>query len=327
MSSAKKRRKKKSNPVDTVIKVLIVACAVTALALVGLLVAEVISPDNNDVTENTTVFAGDTDETSGEGYDNSNADEGGQNSEVTTQPSTQETAATTEVTTEETTEATTDETTKADFKPSQGTELLFVEEEDRITIDIDPDSEYWSLVVVNISRQMPSDYVPKLDYVAGTSYQMDYRVAPYYTAMYNAALKDGIKLTPVSGYRSYERQKNNYARRIDICMDEFNLSREDARKKAATIVLPAGTSEHNLGLAMDICSLYTSFSNTKEYDWLVEHAHEYGFINRYTEDKQHITGIIYEPWHWRYVGVEYAEQIKNSGLCLEEWLDRQGIAY
>ena len=110
-------------------------------------------------------------------------------------------------------------------------------------------------------------------------------------------------------------------------MSQYNLSRADAAKKAATVILPPGTSEHHLGLAMDICNTNSSFSSQKEYKWLMEHAHEYGFILRYTADKQSITGIIPEPWHWRYVGVEHAKKIKDSGLCLEEYLTQNGIAY
>ena len=70
---------------------------------------------------------------------------------------------------------------------------------------------------------------------------------------------------------------------------------------------------------MDICNTLNSFANTKEYKWLSEHAHEYGFILRYTAEKQPVTGIVPEPWHWRYVGAEYAKEIRDSGLCLEEW--------
>ena len=78
---------------------------------------------------------------------------------------------------------------------------------------------------------------------------------------------------------------------------------------------------------MDICNTYDSFATQKEYAWLVENAHKYGFILRYEAEKKPITGIVPEPWHWRYVGVEYAEKIKNSGLCLEEYLDSVGIDY
>ncbi len=185
---------------------------------------------------------------------------------------------------------------------------------------VDPTGDDWNLVVVNTKREIPADYVPKLAEVASSGVYMDYRVAPYYNEMYAAAKKDGIILTPYSGYRSYQRQQRNYNNLTQQYMTQYGLSKEDAAAKAATVILPPGTSEHNLGLAMDICNTNSTFKNQKEYKWLTEHAHEYGFILRYTAEKQSITEIIPEPWHWRFVGVEYAEKIKNSGLCLEEYL-------
>lgn len=199
------------------------------------------------------------------------------------------------------------------------------EETGRIVVN--PEQEQWNLAVVNMGREMPRDYKPVLDEILSTGYYMDERVAPFYEKMYNAAKKDGIILTPYSGYRSYERQERNYKNLTEQYMSQYNLSRKEAAKKAATVILPPGTSEHNLGLAMDICNTKNSFADTKEYKWLTENAHKYGFILRYTSDKMDITGIVDEPWHWRYVGVEYAEDIKNSGLCLEEYLDKKGIAY
>lgn len=196
---------------------------------------------------------------------------------------------------------------------------------DRILVD--PETDLWYLVVVNTEREIPADYVPKLAEIGSSGKYMDARVAPYYNEMYAAAKKDGITLTPYSGYRSYARQQRNYNNLTDTYMSQYNLSREEAAKKAATVILPPGTSEHNLGLAMDICNTNSSFDTQKEYKWLTEHAHEYGFILRYTAEKQPITGIIPEPWHWRYVGVEHAAKIKDSGLCLEEYLEREGIAY
>ena len=196
---------------------------------------------------------------------------------------------------------------------------------DRIVVN--PDTDLWFLVVVNYDREMPADYVPKLAEIASSGKYLDYRVAPYYNEMYAAAKKDGIILTPYSAYRSYARQQRNYNNLTQTYMSRYNLSREDAAKKAATVILPPGTSEHNLGIAVDICNTNSSFSTQKEYKWLTEHAHEYGFILRYTAEKQSITGIIPEPWHWRYVGVGLAEEIKNSGLCLEEYLEQAGIAY
>lgn len=196
---------------------------------------------------------------------------------------------------------------------------------DRILVN--PYTDLWYLIVVDSDREIPADYVPELVEVASSGKYMDARVAPYYNDMYAAAKKDGITLTPYSGYRSYARQLRNYNNLTDKYMSEYNLSKEDAAKKAATVILPPGTSEHNLGLAMDICNTNSTFSSQKEYKWLMEHAHKYGFILRYTADKQDITGIIPEPWHWRYVGVEHATKIKDSGLCLEEYLNQAGIAY
>ena len=185
---------------------------------------------------------------------------------------------------------------------------------------IDPESDLWYLNIVNKDIQMPADYVPKLVEVASSGKYLDYRVAPHYNEMYAAAKKDGITLTPFSGYRSYARQQRNYNNLTESYMSKYNLSREEAAAKAATVILPPGTSEHNLGLAMDVCNTNSTFANQKEYKWLMEHAHEYGFILRYTAEKQSITGIIPEPWHWRYVGVASATEMKEKNLCLEEYL-------
>ena len=86
------------------------------------------------------------------------------------------------------------------------------------------------------------------------------------------------------------------------------------------VIKPPGCSEHNLGVAMDIIATADNFYTTEEYAWLMENAADYGFILRYPQDKQYITRVEYEPWHWRYVGVEHAHAIKASGLCLEEYL-------
>ncbi len=180
----------------------------------------------------------------------------------------------------------------------------------------------WTLILVNRNYILPEDYVPDLDYaVTGDtdSKNLDARVAPHYNEMYLAAKKDGITLTTISGYRSWDLQKSNFERKINKYLD-MGYSKVDATKEAATIILPPGTSEHNAGLAMDICSLEQSFENTEEFEWLMENAENYGFILRYPKDKQDITEIIYEPWHWRYVGVENAKKINASGLCLEEYL-------
>ncbi len=308
MSSAAKRKNKKTDPIDIIIKLLIFACSVVGVVLLGMLAVEFFSGGEEEIDNgdrSTTVLS----------VEQTTTEPQITEPQVTEEPETTEP----ETTEPETTEP---ETTESETTESQPT---LVDENDRIIIN--PEQELWNLVVVNGTRAMPEGYVPQLATVAGSDVKMDFRVAPYYTAMYDAAKKDGITLTPYSGYRSYDRQKRNYNNLTEKYMSQYNLSREDAAVKAATVILPPGTSEHNLGLAMDICNTYDSFANQKEYAWLVEHAHEYGFILRYEAEKQPITGIVPEPWHWRYVGVEYAEEIKNSGLCLEEWLTSKGIAY
>lgn len=180
----------------------------------------------------------------------------------------------------------------------------------------------WKMLLVNRDYILPDDYEVELAPCITDdpdSLKLDYRVAPHYNEMYLAALEDGIELTPVSGYRSVERQTNNFENKIQKYIDE-GYGKTEATQMAATIILPPGTSEHNAGLAMDICSLYESFEDSDEFKWLSENAADYGFILRYPEDKQHITKIIYEPWHWRYVGVEAAKEMKASGECFEEYL-------
>ncbi len=180
----------------------------------------------------------------------------------------------------------------------------------------------WKMLLVNRDYILPDDYEVELAPCITddpNSLKLDYRVAPHYNEMYLAALEDGIELTPVSGYRSVERQTRNFENKIQKYVNE-GYGKTEATQMAATIILPPGTSEHNAGLAMDICSLYQNFEETDEFNWLCENAADYGFILRYPEDKQDITKIIYEPWHWRYVGIEAAQAMKASGQCLEEYL-------
>lgn len=179
-----------------------------------------------------------------------------------------------------------------------------------------------ALILVNRDYILPENYKPQLVRSVTNdpnSKLLDAGVAPHYNEMYNAAAKDGIYLTTVSGYRSYSLQKTNFENKIQKYINQ-GYSKVKATQKAATIILPPGTSEHNAGLAMDIISLEQSFENSKEFRWLSENAADYGFILRYPKDKEAVTEIIYEPWHWRYVGVENAKKIKASGLCLEEYL-------
>ncbi len=181
------------------------------------------------------------------------------------------------------------------------------------------DEEKWYLTLVNSSYRIPDDYEPDLVYVCGSGERLDRNVAEHYEEMYNAALKDGVNLTPCTGYRSYEVQERNYNNKVSF-YESQGYSNKDAKVKAATIIMPPGSSEHNLGYAMDIVCVDEWFEDTQEFKWLTENAADYGFIMRYPKDKQDITKVIYEPWHWRYVGVELAKDLKNSGLVLEEYM-------
>lgn len=181
------------------------------------------------------------------------------------------------------------------------------------------DEEKWYLTLVNSSYRIPNSYEPDLVYVCGSGERLDRKVAEHYEKMYNAAKAEGINLTPCSGYRSYELQERNYNNKISF-FESQGYSYEEAKVKAATIIMPPGSSEHNLGYAMDIVCVDEWFEDTAEFKWLTENAADYGFIMRYPKDKQDITKVIYEPWHWRYVGVELAKELKASGLVLEEYM-------
>jgi len=140
--------------------------------------------------------------------------------------------------------------------------------------------------------------------------------------MQAAAAKDGVDVRMQSGYRSVSYQKKLYDNKTQYYRNK-GLSEAAAREKAATIVNPPGCSEHNCGLAADLNSpehtaLDTGFADTAAFRWLCENAEQYGFILRYPKEAESVTGITYEPWHWRYVGAENAALLNQSGLCLED---------
>ncbi len=181
------------------------------------------------------------------------------------------------------------------------------------------DENNWQLTLVNSSYRIPDTYSPDLVKVCGTGESLDRKIALEYEKMFEAAAKEGVYLTPCSGYRSYATQERNYKNKISY-FESQGYSTEEAKVKAATIIMPPGSSEHNLGYAMDIVCVEEWFEGTKEFRWLTENAADFGFIMRYPKEKQHITNVIYEPWHWRYVGVEAAKEMKEKNLTLEEYL-------
>lgn len=204
-------------------------------------------------------------------------------------------------------------------EPQAVPETKAAEEKPATVIPI-TDAEKWNLAIINTKYPLPDSYAPTLsNAISGSNIQLDSRVSEHYAEMYAAAKLSGCVLTPYSGYHTYALQENTFNRKVNFYVNK-GMSAEEANQKASAQVLPAGCSEHNAGLAMDIVSASSDFINTKEYKWLCENAHNYGFILRYPEDKTAITGMNFEPWHWRYVGTQAAKEMKEKNQCLEEYL-------
>lgn len=181
--------------------------------------------------------------------------------------------------------------------------------------------ENWSLTLINKNYTLEKTYSPTLaPVIDGSSVTADSRVAEAYQKMYNDALGQGCILTPYAGYCSYQRQQTNFENKVQAFVLQ-GMTREEAELNAEKRVEQGGCSENNAGLAVDVISASAGFASTNEFKWLKENAHNYGFVLRYPDDKTEITGMIYQPWHWRYVGVEAAQQMKAAGQCLEEYLE------
>lgn len=180
--------------------------------------------------------------------------------------------------------------------------------------------EDWTKVLISKKYPLGKTYTPALSpVIEGSSVTADARVSEAYQSMYNDALKKGLVLTPYSAYCSYQRQQTNYDNKVQAFVLQ-GMTEDEAKTNTEKRIEPAGCSENGAGLSVDIVSASAGFASTNEFKWLVDNAHRYGFILRYPEDKTEITGIIYQPWHWRYVGVEAATEMKSENLCLEEYL-------
>lgn len=193
------------------------------------------------------------------------------------------------------------------------------------------ESNSWALILVNRENFLPEGYDSGIQLATITdNYRVDARIADNVKRMIADARNEGITLSIVSAYRSVERQTELYADKVEEFINA-GKDTEAAKEVAATIVARPGTSEHHTGLALDIVTpsgmaLEESFENTPAFRWLDKNAHRYGFVLRYPKDKQDITGIIYEPWHYRFVGEEHATQMKERGLVLEEYIEALRLA-
>ena len=177
----------------------------------------------------------------------------------------------------------------------------------------------WNLILVNRENYIPADYEVQLTELSNGK-KVDSRIYPELQEMFNAARAQGYGLFVREGYRTQEEQQQLMNEKIEAYENE-GKSKSEAKKLAEQWVAIPGTSEHQLGIAVDINADTTKSSSDDVYSWLAENAHKYGFIKRYPSDKTDITGVINEPWHYRYVGKEAALEIYSQGMCLEEYID------
>ena len=181
------------------------------------------------------------------------------------------------------------------------------------------------MILVNRAHPITEDYpveTKECGSATAINKTLQTEAADAFLSMQAAAAKDGVDVRMQSGYRSVSYQKKLYDNKTQYYRSK-GLSEAAAREKAAAIVNPPGCSEHNCGLAADLNSpehttLDTGFADTAAFRWLCENAEQYGFILRYPKEAESVTGITYEPWHWRYVGAENAALLNQSGLCLED---------
>ena len=184
----------------------------------------------------------------------------------------------------------------------------------------------WNLILVNGDHPLPEGFqIPELTQLRN-GHAIDKRAYPALQRMMDDCRAEGLEPTICSSYRSWEKQEELFQRKVQSCLPQAG-SLEEAEEQAAVWVARPGTSEHQAGLAVDIVDksyqlLDEGQEKTAVQRWLMEHCAEYGFILRYPTEKSALTGVGYEPWHYRYVGEEAAKDIMSGGLCLEEYLER-----
>lgn len=182
----------------------------------------------------------------------------------------------------------------------------------KITVD----RNNWKTVLINNEHYLDKEYKPKCVKLANGA-KVSKRIYHHLQSMFNDARKQGISITVGSGYRSWEEQNALWKKEMNR-LDEKGVSLRDAIKRGELVVQRPGMSEHQTGLAVDINSMQSNASIL--YKWLKDNSYKYGFILRFPREKKKITGIIYEPWHFRYVGKEAATIMKRENLCLEEYV-------
>lgn len=195
--------------------------------------------------------------------------------------------------------------------------VLYVEiglDYDFYTNIVATDTSKNELMIVNKYNFLDADYVPVLQTLNSPygSGQLESSAYNAFINMCDDARIDNINLWSVSAYRSYSTQNSIYNSYV----------KRNGQEKADTFSARAGHSEHQTGLAVDIntASSSANFQDTEEYQWLINNSYKYGFILRYPDKKNHITGYKYEPWHYRYVGIDAATKIYIEDITFEEYI-------
>ncbi len=194
------------------------------------------------------------------------------------------------------------------------------------------EKQQWYLRLVNSDHPMTEADVPEVatETVDANGYQVDVRIMQDLEEMFADARAAGRNPMICSAFRAWDMQVSLYENKIERVMQEDGLSQEEAAVKAATEVAKPGTSEHQVGLALDIVSsdyqeLDEAQMETEDQKWLMENSWKYGFILRYPMDKSEITGVIFEPWHYRYVGKKAAKEIMEQNITLEEYVSAGSV--
>lgn len=189
--------------------------------------------------------------------------------------------------------------------------------------------DMWCLILTNAEYPVPEDYEVELESIPGTEQSVDKRIYEPLMTMIGDMKDQGLSPIVCSGYRTLDKQEKLFNRKVLSFVKAGHTKEESYNLARQTISIP-GSGEHCLGLAVDFYTrryhkLERAFEDTPESKWLVEHAQDYGFVMRYGENKTDITGIQYEPWHYRYVGVEAANYMKDNELSLEEFYIEQSL--
>lgn len=182
----------------------------------------------------------------------------------------------------------------------------------------------WNLILVNKNNKIPENFNVELEEVEDGHF-VDKRIAEFLKLMLSDARKEGLRPIICSSYRTQEKQEKLYSDKVKEYL-KLKYNQEQAENLASYWVAIPGTGEHQTGLAVDIVSsnyqiLDEEQEHTKEQQWLIDNSYKYGFVLRYPTEKKDLTMINYEPWHYRYVGIENAQYMKEKNICLEEYIE------